>query len=29
VDRRIHAAATVKVLDRLVAERQTAPRFIR
>jgi hypothetical protein len=29
VDRRIVAAATVKVLDRLVAERQTALRFIR
>ena len=29
VDRRIDADATVAVLDRLVAERQTAPRFIR
>ena len=29
VDRRIDADATVKVLDRLVAERGTAPRFIR
>jgi putative transposase len=29
VDRRIDADATVKVLDRLVAERQTAPRFLR
>jgi putative transposase len=29
VDRRINADATVAVLDRLVAERQTAPRFIR
>jgi putative transposase len=29
VDRRIDADATVKVLDRLVAERRTAPRFIR
>jgi len=29
VDRRINADATVAVLDRLVAKRQTAPRFIR
>ena len=29
VDRRIDADATVKVLDRLVTERQTTPRFIR
>jgi transposase InsO family protein len=29
VDRRIDADATVAVLDRLVAERQTAPRFLR
>jgi putative transposase len=29
VERRIDADATVAVLDRLVAERQTAPRFIR
>ncbi len=29
VDRRIDADATVDVLDRLVAERRTAPRFIR
>jgi hypothetical protein len=29
VDRRIGADATVKVLDRLVAERRTAPRFLR
>jgi hypothetical protein len=29
VDRRIDADATVEVLDRLVAERQTTPRFIR
>jgi len=29
VDRRINADATVAVLDRLVAERQTAPRLIR
>jgi putative transposase len=29
VDRRIDADATVKVLDGLVAERRTAPRFIR
>jgi putative transposase len=29
VDRRIDADATVKVLDRLVAERRTAPRFLR
>ncbi len=29
VDRSIDADATVNVLDRLVAERQTAPRFIR
>ncbi len=29
VDRRIDADTTVKVLDRLVAGRQTAPRFIR
>ena len=29
VDRRIDADATVKVLDRLVAERRTAPRCIR
>jgi putative transposase len=29
VDRRLDADATVAVLDRLVAERQTAPRFLR
>jgi putative transposase len=29
VERRLDADATVAVLDRLVAERQTAPRFIR
>jgi putative transposase len=29
LDRRIDADATVAVLDRLVAERRTAPRFIR
>jgi len=29
VDRRIDADATVTILDRLVAERHTTPRFIR